>query len=85
MMNHTIKLNTTTSKKRRSHKKAIIAIARMILVASYHILQTGEVFNPSDLEEIHKPKTSKNKMTTESALAFLQSQGYDVSSINIAV
>ncbi len=57
----------------------------MILVALYHILLTGEVFNPSDLEEIHKPKTSKNKMTTESALAFLQSQGYDVSSINIAV
>lgn len=79
------KIKYNNIKKRRGHKKAIIAIARMILVASYHILLTGEVFNPSDLEEIHKPKTSKNKMTTESALAFLQSQGYDVSSINIAV
>lgn len=57
----------------------------MMLVASYHILLTGEVFNPSDLEEIHKPKTSKNKLTAESALAFLQAQGYDVSAINLTV
>lgn len=72
-------------KKRRGHKKAIIAIARMILVAIYHILLTGENFNPSDLEEIHKPKTSKNnKLTIESALAFLQAQGLDISLINLA-
>ena len=79
------KIKYNNIKKRRGHKKTIIAIARMMLVASYHILLTGEVFNPSDLEEIHKSKTSKNKMTTESALAFLQAQGYDVSSISIAV
>ncbi len=73
-------------KKRRGHKKAIIAIARMILVAIYHILLTGETFNPSDIEEIHNPKTSKNnKLTTESALAFLQAQGYDISSINLTI
>ena len=78
------KIKYNNIKKRRGHKKAIVAIARMILVAAYHIIQKGEEFNPSDLKEIHKPKTSKNnKLTTESALAFLQAQGYDVSSINL--
>lgn len=57
----------------------------MILVESYHILLTGEVFNPSDLEEVHKPKISKNKLTTESALAFLQAQGYDTSVLNLTI
>lgn len=71
-------------KKRRGHKKAIIAIARMMLVAIYHILLTGETFNPSDIEEIHNPKTSKNKtLTIESALIFLKEQGLDISSINL--
>jgi len=71
-------------KKRRGHKKAIIAIARMMLVAIYHILLTGETFNPSDKEEIHNPKTSKNKtLTIESALTFLKEQGLDISSINL--
>lgn len=79
------KIKYNNIKKRRGHKKAIIAIARMILVAIYHILLSGETFNPSDLEETNKPKTSKNKLTTETALAFLQAQGFDVSSIRLAV
>ena len=32
-------------KKRRGHKKAIIAIARMLLTALYHILKNGENYN----------------------------------------
>jgi len=35
--------------KRRGKKRAYIAIARKILVAIYHILSTGEVWNPKDL------------------------------------
>jgi len=35
--------------KRRGKKRAIIAIARMILTAIYHMFVTGEEFNPSDL------------------------------------
>ena len=34
--------------KRRGKKRAYIAIARKILVAIYHMLSTGEVWNPSD-------------------------------------
>ncbi len=35
--------------KRRGKKRAYIAIARKILVAIYHMLSTGEVWNPKDL------------------------------------
>ena len=35
--------------KRRGKKRAYIAIARKILVAIYHMLLTGEVWNPRDL------------------------------------
>ena len=35
--------------KRRGKKRAYIAIARKILVAIYHMLLTGETWNPSDL------------------------------------
>ena len=35
--------------KRRGKKRAYIAIARKILVAIYHMLSTGEVWNPRDL------------------------------------
>ena len=35
--------------KRRGKKRATIAIARKILVAIYHMLSTGEVWNPTDL------------------------------------
>ncbi len=38
--------------KRRGKKRAIIAIARMILTAIYHMLSTGEVWNPTDLYKI---------------------------------
>ena len=38
--------------KRRGKKRAYIAIARKVLVAIYHMLSTGEVFNPSDLADV---------------------------------
>ena len=41
--------------KRRGKKRAIIAIARMILTAVYHMLTTGEVWNPVDLSRIDMP------------------------------
>jgi transposase len=68
-------------KKRRGHKKAIIAIARMMLTCIYHVMQTGEVFNPSDYENFHSPAPRKQVITDETAIAFLAAQGYDVSSL----
>lgn len=47
--------------KRRGKKRAIIAIARMILTAIYHIFNTGEVWNPSDLYKIDMPQEMLDK------------------------
>lgn len=41
--------------KRRGKKRAIIAIARMMLTAIYHMLSTGEIWNPTDLYKIDMP------------------------------
>ena len=68
-------------KKRRGHKKAIIAIPRMILVNIYHILSTGEVYSPCDMEQIINPKPVKKVMTIQNAIEFLQSQGFDTSKL----
>jgi len=68
-------------KKRRGHKKAIIAIARMMLVCIYHMILTGETFNPSDYEELQNPKPARQEMTVSNALAFLEAQGFDISKL----
>lgn len=47
--------------KRRGKKRAIIAIARMILTAIYQMLSTGEVWNPTDLYKVDIPEPLKEK------------------------
>ena len=47
--------------KRRSKKRAIIAIARMILTAAFQMLSAGEVWNPTDLYKIDMPEPLKEK------------------------
>ena len=49
--------------KRRGKKRAIIAIARKILVAIYHMMLTGETFNPTDLASIETTDKDKIKYT----------------------
>lgn len=66
-------------KKRRGHKKAIIAIARMMLTCIYHMIQNGKAFNPSDYTELHSPVLQKQLLTDGTAIAYLAAQGYDVS------
>ena len=69
-------------KKRRGHKKAIIAIARMMLTCIHHMILTGETFNPSDFSTYQSQTSFKqSRLTTESALQFLQDHGIDTSSI----
>lgn len=46
---------------RRGKKRAIIAIARMILTATYHLLSTGEIWNPTDLYKIDVPESLKER------------------------
>ena len=47
--------------KRRGKKRAIIAIARMILTAVYQMLSTGEEWNPTDLYKVDMPEPLKEK------------------------
>ena len=68
-------------KKRRGHKKAIIAIARMMMVCIYHMVSEKQPFNPTDYEELMDPHYSQPKVTLNDAnvFAYLESQGYDIS------
>ena len=67
--------------KRRGKKRAIIAIARMILVAIYSMLCTGEVWNPVDLFKIDMPEHLKEQQLAKAikqATRFLEKQGISV-------
>ena len=47
--------------KRRGKKRALIAIARMILTAIFQMLTTGETWNPCDLYKIDMPEALLEK------------------------
>ena len=49
--------------KRCGKKRTIIAIARKILVAIYHMVSTGEVWNPTDLASIKTTTEDRIKYT----------------------
>jgi len=64
--------------KRRGKKRAIIAIARMILTAIYNMFVTGEEWNPSDLYKIDMPQEMLEKQKEKAikqALKLLISNG----------
>lgn len=62
-------------KKRRGHKKAIIAIARMLLTAIYNILKKNEPYNPELYRNGDKPPAHR-EVSVEEAVFILQRQGY---------
>ncbi len=73
--------------KRRGKKRAIIAIARMILTAVYSMFVTGEEWNPSDLYKIDMPKEMLEKQkhkAIKQAAKLLISQGI-IKAIDISV
>ena len=64
--------------KRRGKKRAIIAIARMILTAIFQMLSTGEVWNPSDLYKIDMPEALVEKQKAKAikqAMKLLEREG----------
>lgn len=64
--------------KRRGKKRAIVAIARMILIAIYQMLSTGEEWNPSDLYKIDMPEALVEKQKAKAirqALKLLEREG----------
>lgn len=62
-------------KKRRGHKKAIIAIARMLLTAIYNILSKNEPYDPELYRKANRPPAHREVSMAE-ALYILQRQGY---------
>lgn len=64
-------------KKRRGHKKAIIAICRMLLTAIYHMLKKGEAYNPELYKKAEILPTSR-EITPEQAIYIAQRQGFVV-------
>lgn len=66
-------------KKRRGHKKAIIAIARMMMVCIYHMVSEKKSFNPSDYDELMNPSTHTERvvLNENNVFAYLESLGYD--------
>jgi hypothetical protein len=64
--------------KRRGKKRAIIAIARMILVAIYNMLLNGEAWNPMDLARVDMPQElheRQQKQAIKQAVNFLINLG----------
>ena len=62
-------------KKRRGHKKAIIAIARMLLTAIYNILKKNEPYNPELYRQSDVPPIQRT-VSMDEAVFILQRQGY---------
>ena len=72
-------------KKRRGHKKAIIAIARMMLSCIFHMLSKGEMFAPSDVNYSDMPTAvfeKRKQKLVQSAIALLQKHGFQISKVN---
>ena len=62
-------------KKRRGHKKAIIAIARMLLTAVYNMLKKNEPYDPELYRKADRPPVHR-EVSLEEAIYIIQRQGY---------
>ena len=70
-----IKTRYLALKKRRGHKKAIIAICRMLLTAIYAILKNSESYNPN-LYRREEPVPISRSFTVDQAIAFVKRNGF---------
>jgi transposase len=71
-------------KKRRGHKRAIIAIARMLLTAIYQILKKNEPYNAELYKKSDVIPTNRD-VSVEQAIFILQRQGYQISKVDSVV
>jgi transposase len=70
-------------KKRRGHKKAIIAIARMMMVCIYHMVSEKKPFTPTDYEEWMDPQNHMERvvLNENNVFVYLESLGCDSSKL----
>ena len=66
--NPEIRRRYENQKKRRGHKKAIIAIARMLLTAIYNILKKNEPYNPELYAHINTPPKQRTVSMEEASV-----------------
>jgi len=67
-------------KKRRGHKRAIIAIARMLLTAIYNILKNKEPYN-AELYKKSDVLPVDREITVEQAILLAKAQGYRIMTV----
>ena len=70
-------------KKRRGHKKAIIAIARKMLVSIYHMIKEGKDFQPIDYDKVVNRKQPPKELNLKNIIEFLGERGVDANTIRI--
>lgn len=76
-----IKARYESLKRRRGHKKSIIAIARLLLTSIYHILLTGEIFDYERFDTLLNRNFKSNKQiknSPEEMISYLVSLGYSI-------
>ena len=64
-------------KSRRGHKKAIIAVCKMLLTAIWNMLSNLEPYNPEGFLE-HRPVKQEKTLTVSQALELLRLRGYTI-------
>lgn len=64
-------------KSRRGHKKAIIAVCKMLLTAIWNMLSKLEPYNPEGFLE-HRPVKQEKTLTLSQALELLRLRGYTI-------
>lgn len=64
-------------KKRRGHKKAIMAICHRLLVAIYYVLKKNEAYNPELYNQVEYVTPNKT-ITLQEAASYAQSHGFKV-------
>lgn len=67
--------------KRRGKKRAVIAVAWMILTSVFQMITAGEVWNPTELFKVDMPETLKEKQlfkAVKQANKFLEKHGLTV-------
>lgn len=80
-----IKARYESIKKRRGHKKTIIAIARFLLVCAFHILNDKVPFDSDRFDELLNKKIKKHNKSvknTEDMISYLTKLGYNITMQN---
>ncbi len=81
MSNPYFKYKYDRIKKHRGHKRAIIAIARMMLTCLYHMFLKQEAFNPADTDYSAIPEEMYQKFQEQydkNAIKRLEKRGFTI-------